>query len=82
MSKLERRADMYVSTLRRYIEAMGGSLEIRACFADGAVRINQFHELDALTDGMVDRNHRSDDASDLYDGASNEPRDDVRELTR
>jgi hypothetical protein len=37
---------MYVSTLRRFVEAMGGELEIIARFPDGTVRINQFHELD------------------------------------
>lgn len=42
VSKLERRADMYVSTLARFIEAMGGTLEIRACFPEGSVRITQF----------------------------------------
>jgi len=42
VSKLERRTDMYVSTLARFIEAMGGQLEIRAVFPDGAVRITQF----------------------------------------
>ncbi len=42
ISKLERRADMYVSTLRDIISAMGGTLEIRAVFPQGAVRINQF----------------------------------------
>lgn len=30
VAKLEKRADMYVSTLRRVIEAMGGELEIVA----------------------------------------------------
>jgi len=44
VSKLERRADMYVSTLGRFIEAMGGKLEIRAVFPDGTVRITQFSE--------------------------------------
>ena len=44
ISKLERRADMYVSTLQRMIEAMGGSLEIRANFPEGSVLINQFSE--------------------------------------
>jgi hypothetical protein len=33
---------MYVSTLAKFIEAMGGQLEIRAVFPDGSVRINQF----------------------------------------
>ena len=45
VSKMERRADMYVSTLRSYIEAMGGELEIIASFPDGKVKINQFEEI-------------------------------------
>jgi DNA-binding transcriptional regulator YiaG len=45
VSKMERRADMYVSTLRRYLRAMGGDLEITARFPEGSVRINQFEEL-------------------------------------
>jgi len=35
ISRLEKRTDMYLSTLRRYVEAMGGVLEIRAVFPDG-----------------------------------------------
>lgn len=46
VSKLERRADMYVSSLRGYVEAMGGKLEIVAVFPDGAVRIGQFEQID------------------------------------
>ncbi len=46
ISKLERRADMYVSSLRQYIGAMGGELEIIARFPEGAVRINQFQDLE------------------------------------
>ena len=45
ISKLERRADMLVSTLRRYIEAMGGRLDIVATFPDGEVRISNLGEL-------------------------------------
>jgi transcriptional regulator with XRE-family HTH domain len=45
ISKLERRTDMYVSTLERFIEAMGGRLEIRAVFPAGTVRITQFEKL-------------------------------------
>ncbi len=45
ISKLEHRADMYVSTLRSYIEAMGGSLDIVARFPEGNVRVNQFGDL-------------------------------------
>jgi transcriptional regulator with XRE-family HTH domain len=47
ISKLERRTDMYVSTLERFIEAMGGRLEIRAVFPEGSVRISQFEKLAA-----------------------------------
>jgi transcriptional regulator with XRE-family HTH domain len=39
LSKLEQRADLYVSTLRRFVEAMGGTLEIAACFPDGEMEL-------------------------------------------
>ncbi len=46
VSKLERRTDMYVSTLRSFIEAMGGTLDIIARFPDHApVRITQFRNI-------------------------------------
>jgi transcriptional regulator with XRE-family HTH domain len=46
ISKIEKRADMYVSTLASYIRAMGGDLEIRAVFPDGdPIRITQFEKL-------------------------------------
>lgn len=45
VSKLERRTDMYVSTLTSYLQAVGADLEIRAVFPDGrAVKITQFAE--------------------------------------
>jgi transcriptional regulator with XRE-family HTH domain len=44
VSKIERQTDMYVSTLRSYVEAMGGELEIVARFHDRAVRLSQFEE--------------------------------------
>lgn len=40
VSKIERRTDMYLSTLRSYVEAMGGSLEIQAVFPEGAVKVD------------------------------------------
>lgn len=46
VAKLERRADMYVSNLRRYIEALGGTLEITARFADASVTITNFGDLE------------------------------------
>ena len=39
ISKIERREDVNLSTLRRYIEALGGRLHITARFPDGAVEI-------------------------------------------
>lgn len=45
VARMERRADMYVSTLRGVIKAMGGELDIRAVFPDGTVKINQFKQL-------------------------------------
>ncbi len=46
ISRIERRADMYISTLRSYIEAMGGKLDIVARFPDGEVHINQFESIE------------------------------------
>ena len=44
------RADMYLSTLRNLIEAMGGTLEIIAQFPDRPpVRINQLKALDRVS---------------------------------
>lgn len=42
VSKMERRQDMTLGTLRRVIEALGGKLEVTARFPQGAVRIAQF----------------------------------------
>jgi len=46
ISRMERRTDMYISTLRSYIEAMGGQLDIIARFPEGAVQINQFEDIE------------------------------------
>lgn len=45
IAKMEKRADMYLSTLRSHIEAMGGRLEVVAQFPDGAVKISNFSEI-------------------------------------
>ena len=49
VSKLERRTDLYISTLRRYIEAMGGNLELRANFPEGSVSISSLGEIEEPT---------------------------------
>lgn len=46
IAKMEKRTDMYLSTLRSHVEAMGGELEVVARFPDGAVKISNFSELE------------------------------------
>ena len=45
VSKLEHQSDMYISTLRKFLAAMGGSLRIVATFPEGEIVINQFEDL-------------------------------------
>lgn len=45
LSRLESQTDMYISTLKRYIEAMGGELDIVARFPSGDVSISQFDQV-------------------------------------
>jgi predicted transcriptional regulator len=40
LSRLESRSDHRISTLRRYVEALGGKLEITAVFRKRRVRLN------------------------------------------
>lgn len=47
IAKIEKRTDMYISTLRSHIEAMGGQLEVIARFPDGSVKISNFAEIEA-----------------------------------
>lgn len=54
VSKIERRADMYVSTLGRFIQAMGGKLDVRAIFPEGEVKITRFGEEPAALDVGTD----------------------------
>jgi transcriptional regulator with XRE-family HTH domain len=42
LSKLEKQADMQISTLRKIVKALGGELEIFARFPKGTVKIDQF----------------------------------------
>ena len=44
ISRLERRNDVLVSTLRDVVAALGGELQLIARFPDGEVRIRQFEE--------------------------------------
>ncbi len=47
VSRLEKRRDMLVSTLREVVKAFGGELHLVAEFPDGAVEISQFDEGEA-----------------------------------
>ncbi|MCW5237167.1 helix-turn-helix domain-containing protein [Verminephrobacter eiseniae] len=42
VSKLERRDDMYVSTLRKYVKALGGELKLVASFPDADIQVHPF----------------------------------------
>lgn len=42
ISKIEHQSDMYISTLRKFLAAMGGNLKIVATFPEGQIVINQF----------------------------------------
>jgi len=49
ISKMERRTDMYLSTLRRYIEAMGGQLDLVASFPKlKPIRIRELSSMELI----------------------------------
>jgi len=45
ISKFEHQSDIYLSTLRRILFAMGADLKLVARFPDGEVLINQFDDI-------------------------------------
>lgn len=72
VSKLERRTDMYISSLRRFIQAAGGELEIRAKFPDGVVLIDQFETV-GMPISAEDDDQRPVDRGGIADGATLSP---------
>jgi len=58
ISRIERRADMYLSTLRNYIHAVGGELRIQAVFRDGGTvvidRFGEYEERPYVVDAMAE----------------------------
>ena len=52
VSKVERRTDLYISTLRKHIEAMGGTLIIQAEFPEGRYQLESFG---GVTEERVDQ---------------------------
>jgi transcriptional regulator with XRE-family HTH domain len=45
ISRIENETDLFVSTLRNYVEALGGELEISAIFEDLKISIKSFSSL-------------------------------------
>lgn len=58
VSRLEHQADLYLSTLRKYVEALGGQLEVQAIFPDGRCSIIS---LASLTDDRVEAGPSADE---------------------
>jgi transcriptional regulator with XRE-family HTH domain len=55
LSKLERRADAYLSTIRRYVIAMGGTLDLIATFPNSKpVKIIHIGDLDEHSEDLVE----------------------------
>lgn len=58
ISRIERRADMYLSTLRNYIQAMGGVLQIQAVFPDGGAvvidRLGEYEDADYVVQARTE----------------------------
>ncbi len=42
VSKMEHQSDMYISTLQKFVTALGGNLQLVARFPDREVVLNQF----------------------------------------
>ncbi|HIA55131.1 MAG TPA: transcriptional regulator [Candidatus Melainabacteria bacterium] len=56
LSKFERRADAYLSTIRRYVVAMGGTLDLIASFPNSKpVKIIHIGDLDEASDVNEER---------------------------
>jgi transcriptional regulator with XRE-family HTH domain len=60
ISRVERQTDMYLSTLRSYIEALGGQLEISARFDNCLIPLNQFADADGEAVSEDERTRATD----------------------
>jgi transcriptional regulator with XRE-family HTH domain len=45
ISRIERQTDVYLSTLRTFVEALGGELQLKAVFPDGSVELSNLEEI-------------------------------------
>jgi transcriptional regulator with XRE-family HTH domain len=56
VSRIERQDDLYLSTLREYVEALGGELDLVARFGDGSeVRLAPTRERSARSEALATR---------------------------
>ena len=60
VSRIEHQTDLYLSTLRSYVEALGGELELRATFPD--MRPVVVRVVEDITAKLVDDRERADAA--------------------
>ncbi|MBF0625350.1 MAG: XRE family transcriptional regulator [Magnetococcales bacterium] len=61
ISKMEKRTDMYISSLRNFVAAMGGTLELIATFPEGKYMISQFSKLDEEPSLQNERTEKTDE---------------------
>ena len=55
VSKIERREDLYLSTLRGFVEALGGRLELAAVFPEGRIAISGPDEESVVGHAIAER---------------------------
>ena len=70
IAKMEKRTDMYISTLRNLLRAMGGDLVVTAKFPDGAVDISNFRDI--VQSSSLDDLHQRMYEAGLQEGAAAE----------
>jgi transcriptional regulator with XRE-family HTH domain len=73
ISRVERQTDMYLSTLRTYVEALGGHLEVTARFGESVVRLTQFESEPAVADTREDSPAAKLQAEVVYELVSEVP---------
>jgi transcriptional regulator with XRE-family HTH domain len=57
VAKIEKRTDMYVGNLRRFVRAMGGELDIIARFPEGEVKISNFSDIETSAPDTAGEGH-------------------------
>ncbi len=70
ISRLERQTDLYLSTLRGYVEVMGGSLHLEAVFPDARAPIITFGSLAEPPAAVDERADRSTEHLVVHDRPS------------